>query len=106
MDNSPDTCRSMDELRIVIDDLDRRIIELLALRSDCIDRAVALKRAEELPARIDARVERVVANARRAADARGLDPDLAERLWREIIEWSIAREERAFATSEGDADVR
>lgn len=105
MDSSPDTCRSMDDLRTVIDDLDGRIVELLALRSACIDRAVELKHAEGLPARIDARVEEVVANARRAAAGRGLDPDLAERLWREIIEWSIARENSAFTASEGDADA-
>ncbi len=104
MEISPDTCRSMDDLRAVIDDLDGRIVELLALRSGCIDRAIELKRVEGLPARIDERVEEVVANARRAADGRGLDPDLAERLWREIIEWSIAREDRAFASQEGKTD--
>jgi len=92
----------MTDLRIVIDDLDRRLVELLAARSACIDRAVDLKRAEGLPARIDARIEEVVANARRRAGASGLDPDLAERLWREIIGWSVAREERAFAGTEGD----
>ena len=64
---TPETCRSMTELRTLIDDLDGRIVELLAARSACIDRAVDLKRVAGLPARIDARVEEVVANARRAA---------------------------------------
>ena len=102
----PETCRSMTELRTLIDDLDGRIVELLAARGACIDRAVDLKRAAALPARIDARVEEVVANARRAAEARGLDPDLAERLWREIIEWSIAREDRAFTEAGENANGR
>lgn len=106
MDTSPETCLSMADLRALIDALDGRIVDLLALRSACIDRAVDLKRAEGLPTRIDSRVEEVVENARRAAGARGLDPDLAERLWREIIEWSIAREDRAFAASGGTADGR
>jgi len=103
---TPETCRSMTELRTLIDDLDGRIVDLLAARGACIDRAVDLKRAAGLPARIDARVEEVVANARRAAEARGLDPDLAERLWREIIEWSIAREDRAFTEAGENANGR
>jgi isochorismate pyruvate lyase len=104
MDMTPETCRSMTELRTLIDDLDGRIVELLAARGACIDRAIDLKRVEGLPARIDARIEEVVANARRAAGIRGLDPDLAERLWREIIEWSIAREDRAFTEAGENAN--
>ena len=103
---TPETCRSMTELRTLIDDLDGRIVELLAARSACIDRAVDLKRVAALPARIDARSEEVVTTARRAAGERGLDPDLAERLWREIIEWSIAREDRAFTETGENANGR
>ena len=67
---------------------------LLALRSRYIDRAVDLKRAEGLPANIPARVEQVVARVRDSADAQALDPDLVERLWRTLIDWSIERERR------------
>ena len=88
----PETCNSMAELRQEIDALDVELIELLALRSRCIDRAVDLKRIEGLPARTHDRVAQVVANVRATATDRQLDPDLAERLWREIIEWAIARE--------------
>ena len=42
---------------------------------------------------IEARVEEVVANVRRHAMARGLPPDKIEKLWRKLIDWSIAREE-------------
>ena len=47
----------------------------------------------DLPARIDARVEQVVQNVRRHAETYGLPPDLVEKLWRRLIDWSIAREE-------------
>ncbi|MEZ5887751.1 MAG: chorismate mutase, partial [Paracoccaceae bacterium] len=47
-------------------------------------------------ARIDWRVEEVVAKVRARAEAEGLDPDLAETIWRRLIDWSIAREERAL----------
>jgi isochorismate pyruvate lyase len=95
----------MDELRAEIDRIDRALLALLARRIACIDRAVALKGRAGLPARIDARVEQVVANARAAAEAEGLDPDGAAELWRRIVDWSIAREERALGASAGPAGV-
>lgn len=96
MTSDPATCAPMAEIRAEIDRLDRELVTLLARRAACIDRAVTVKARERLPARIDARVEEVVANARAEASAAGLDPDLAEALWRRIVEWSIAREERAL----------
>jgi isochorismate pyruvate lyase len=47
----------------------------------------------QMPARITPRVEEVVANVRREAALHGLPPDLIEKLWRRLIDWSIAREE-------------
>ncbi|GHG84157.1 chorismate mutase [Pseudodonghicola xiamenensis] len=91
----------MRELRQTIDALDRKLIDLLADRAACIDRAVELKQLENLPARIPARVEEVAANARRNAAEVGLDPDLADKLWREMIEWAIAREETVLGPSSG-----
>ena len=86
----------MAELRVEIDRLDRALVALLADRAGYIDRAAELKPAEGLPARIDARVEDVAAKVRAAAEARALDPDLIEDLWRRLMEWSIAREERVL----------
>ncbi len=93
----PGDCPSMPALRAEIDALDRQLIDLLALRASYIDRAIELKSAAGLPARIPERVEQVVANARARAVAQGLDPDLAEDLWRRLIDWSIAREARVIA---------
>ncbi len=83
----------MAELRVEIDRLDRELVGLLVMRAGYIDRAAEIKAGVDLPARIDARVEEVVANVRRLAAAAGLDPDLADSLWRKLIDWSIAREE-------------
>ncbi|MCD9148408.1 chorismate mutase [Pseudophaeobacter flagellatus] len=85
-------CADMSELRSQIDDLDKILVELLAKRAGYIDRAVELKTQNGWPARIPARVEEVVANARAKAGQAGLDPDLIESLWRQLVEWSIARE--------------
>ncbi|SLN61328.1 isochorismate-pyruvate lyase [Roseivivax jejudonensis] len=89
----PETLSDMAALRSEIDATDRELVDMLAHRSRLIDRAAVLKPAENLPARIDARVEEVVGNIRRRAVAHGLDPDLAEALWRHLIDWSIRREE-------------
>ncbi|MDO5632089.1 MAG: chorismate mutase [Paracoccus sp. (in: a-proteobacteria)] len=90
---NPSDLPDMPALRAAIDALDADLIALLARRLALIDRAAQIKMRDGLPARIDTRVEQVVANARgHAADA-GLNPDLIEHIWRQLIENAIAREE-------------
>ncbi|MCC5991588.1 MAG: chorismate mutase [Rhodobacteraceae bacterium] len=96
---APENCHSMTELRAEIDRLDRQLIDLLAARAGYIDRAIEIKACEGLPARITARVDEVIDNARAGAARKGLDPALAGALWSQIVEWSIAREERALGPS-------
>ena len=96
----PSLIPSMAELRAEIDALDARIVALMAHRARLIDRAAELKPFEGMPARIDARVEEVVTNARNHAMAGGLDPELVETIWRMMVEWSIAREERVLGKGE------
>ena len=90
----PADCTSMAEVRAGIDAVDADLVALLVRRAAYIDRAAVLKGPLGLPARIAARVEEVVAKVRAQAAAQGLDPDLAEALWRRLIAWSITREER------------
>lgn len=97
MTRDPADCKDMTELRAMIDTLDAEIVTLLALRQTCIDRAAVLKAEADLPARIPARVEEVVAKVRMRADSVGLDADLAERMWRLMIDTAISREERHLA---------
>lgn len=84
----------MSELRQSIDALDRNLVETIAKRFAYTDRAAELKSAAGLPARIPERVEEVIANIRAHATELGLDPDLLETVWRNMIEASIAREEQ------------
>lgn len=88
---------AMPELRARIDMLDAKLVALLAERSALIDEAARIKAREHLPARISSRVEEVAANARRLAEVQGLDPDLAERLWRLMMDHFIAQEDRFLA---------
>jgi isochorismate pyruvate lyase len=89
----PAECSTMAELRAEIDRLDEDLVRLFAERAGFIDRAAEIKAAADLPARIVSRVEEVVQNVRRHAVTYGLPPDLVEKLWRRLIDWSIAREE-------------
>ena len=92
----PQDCQSMAEVRAQIDRLDIELVQLLAARAGYIDRAIQLKQLNGWPARIPERVEEVVMNARAAAEGEGLDPDLIEHLWRQLVDWSIAREARVI----------
>ena len=94
----PQDCQTMQVLRAQIDKLDRHLIEMLVARAGYIDRASQLKPTEGLPARIPARVEEVVQRVRAGSKELGMDPDLAEQLWRILIDWSIAREERVLGS--------
>ncbi|MCP1198515.1 chorismate mutase [Notoacmeibacter sp. MSK16QG-6] len=89
-------CQTMGELRQAIDALDAELMDLLALRCTYIDRAIELKQIEKMPARVPDRVAEVLSNARQAANDRGFDPQLAETIWHEIVEWSIERESRVI----------
>jgi len=86
----------MPALRARIDRLDAQLVALLAERSRMIDEAARIKSREGLPARIDSRVEEVAANARKLAGKNGLDPELAEGLWRMMMEHFIAQEDRVL----------
>ena len=89
----PADCTSMAQIRAEIDRLDEELVRLFADRAGYIDRAAEIKAAVDMPARIEDRVEQVVGNVRRHADTYGLPPELVEKLWRRLIDWSIAREE-------------
>lgn len=93
---APQDCTTMAELRAEIDRLDEAVVALLARRAGYIDRAAEIKADVGLPARITDRVEEVVQNVRAHAAAHGLPPDQVERIWRDLIEWSIAREETSL----------
>lgn len=92
---------TMADLRREIDRVDAALVDLLAERTAMIDRAIELKPGEGLPARIETRVEEVVEKVRARAEAAGLPPELAEALWRDMMEFFIAREERVLG-KQGD----
>lgn len=89
-----DDISDMATLRAHIDALDEQLVALLAQRHALIARAATIKERIGLPARIDDRVEEVVANARHHAASHGLDAALIETIWRQLVEAAIAQEDR------------
>ena len=90
-----ESCGSMEELRSAIDTLDVRLVALLAVRQAYIERAAQLKTGRDQvrdPERIEDVVAKVIAEGRRA----GLSAEIAEPVWRTLIEASIRHEFDAF----------
>jgi len=95
MTTSPENCRDMAELRAEIDQLDRELVSLLAERQRYIERAAEIKRDRSV-VRDEARIEDVVAKVLIAARKAGLDPKIAEPVWRVLIGRCIAHEFERF----------
>lgn len=96
----PEACHSMTELRAAIDALDARLVAMLALRQTYIERAAVLK-SDRGTVRDTPRVEEVVRNVVAEAARQGLSPEIAETVWRSLIEASIAHEFKAFDAKTG-----
>ena len=92
---APENCGSMAELRVAIDALDQKLVQLLARRQAYIERAAVLKK-DRGTVRDEARVEDVVAKVLAEAKAAGLNANIAEPVWRTLIEQSIRHELEAF----------
>jgi isochorismate pyruvate lyase len=93
MSNLPE---DLQDLRVRIDATDEKLVRLLAERQQLIDKVIAVKKREGIAARLPQRVEDVLLHVKDVALAEGVDPALVQHLWRELIEWSIAREEEAL----------
>jgi isochorismate pyruvate lyase len=82
-------------VRDEIDRLDRALVKLLSERQRYIERAAEIK-SDRAAVRDEARIEdvigKVVGEARRA----GLNVEIAEPVWRTLVERSIAYEFKAF----------
>lgn len=88
-------CRTMDEVRLEIDRIDRALVALLAERQGYVEQAGRIKPARAA-VRDAARIEDVVAKVLAEARRTGLAPEIAEPVWRLLIERSIAHEYDVF----------
>ena len=89
----PDPEAFLRPLRDRIDGIDERLVALIAERMGVVDEVIKVKQAYGLPARLDDRIEQVVARVRARAERLGAPPDLADVVWRTMIEWVIGYED-------------
>ncbi len=88
---APEACASMAEVRQGVDALDRAIVTLLAERQRYMGAAARIKPSRDV-VHDDARIEDVVAKVLASARQAGLSPDIAEPVWRTLIDRCIAHE--------------
>lgn len=96
----PQDCLTMVEVREGVDALDRELVRLLVTRQGYMHAAARIKPTREAVYDSD-RIEDVVAKVLIEARAQGLSPEIAEPVWRKLIERCIAHEfDRWDATRE------
>jgi isochorismate pyruvate lyase len=88
---APEQCVTMADVRAGVDALDRDLVGLLATRERYIRAAARIKPAREF-VRDDARIADVISKVRAEAAVHGLDPDLVEGIYRDMVERFIAHE--------------
>lgn len=76
----------LEQIRRRIDDVDRRLVSLLAERSALVDEVVHYKRAHHMPVVDRAREDRMLARIADVAKDQGLDPRVAQQVLRTIVD--------------------
>ena len=94
-ERAPLPCPEMQDIRVQIDALDKRLVALLADRQKLIAAAGKVKPSRDT-VRDEARIEEVIALVLAEAERAGLASEIAEPVWRQLIESSIAYEYGVF----------
>jgi len=89
-------CENMDQLRVEIDRVDDALLDLVAERFSYVDRAWQLKKNTH-EATVPWRIRQVIDRVEARAKEKGLPPELAVALWRQMIGWFIQYEEEKLA---------
>ena len=92
----------MDQVRAEIDRLDAAILDLVAERFGYVDRAWQLK-THKAEAVVPWRIQQVIDRVRARASEKGIPPELAEAMWRQMIGWFIQYEEEKLPESDKDS---
>ena len=91
------TPTSLQDARARIDEINERVVELLAERQAVVDELCEVKADTGQTIRDPEREAELLAHVRSVAEEEGLPPDLAETLFESILEHSVKRQRRKRA---------
>ena len=87
----PAECATMEDVREGVDQLDRELVKILAVRQGYMEAAARIKPTFD-DVRVPWRIEDVVEKVLQASEKEGLSARIAEPVWRQLIECCIAHE--------------
>lgn len=95
--NAPDECENIAEIRTEIDRLDHQVIALLGQRFTYVKAASKFK-TSEASVRASERFQAMLQQRRVWAEAEGLNPDVIEKLYRDLVNHFIEEEIKHWKT--------
>jgi 3-deoxy-7-phosphoheptulonate synthase len=97
---------TLDDARDRIDDIDRRIVELIAERYAVVDELCEMKAENGDTVKDEDREQELLDHVASIAEKHGLSPDLAEQLYEKILALSVERQRRRREeTDNADAEA-
>jgi len=88
---SPQDCRSMDDIRVEIDGMDKNIIAILGRRFEYVKAATKFK-TSETSVRAPDRFNSMLEQRRIWAEQSGLNPDAIEKMYHDLVNHFINEE--------------
>ncbi|MFZ6026101.1 MAG: AAA family ATPase [Chloroflexota bacterium] len=88
---SPETCTHLQMVRDAIDGIDRQVIDLIGRRAAYVQAAARFK-IDSAAVQAEERVYAMLARRRTWATEAGLDPDVIEKLYRDLVQYFIGEE--------------
>lgn len=95
-EKQPADCMSKQDIRQAIDAIDEDLVRLFAQRQGYVRRMAQLKQSTS-EAFDGERIETMVAAIAARAEDLGLEREQVELVWRTLIDWNVAYEERTIA---------
>lgn len=94
-------CTDMTEIRAEIDRIDRKVISLFGERYEFVKAASQFKKSPD-QVKAQSRFDAMLQERRLWAEERGLNPDLIEKIYRDLVTWFISEEMKLWATKQTD----
>jgi len=96
-------CKNMQDIRFAIDQIDKKIVESIALRAEYVHEAAKFKNSES-EVKDDDRVKNVIESKKALADKYGISPVLISNIYKIMIDFFINEEMKEWKYKKGNLD--